>query len=388
MKKSLIALAALGAFAGAASAQSSVTLFGIVDTGIRAVRNDGVGTVKSLTNEGLSAGRLGFRGEEDLGGGLKAGFWLEGTVGVDSGAAGGGALANGNGASTVAKFFNRRTTMSLMGPFGEVRLGRDYLPSFLNLAAFDAYGAVGLGSILNLSGPSGANFPSSTLGSGGNLVRADNSVGYFLPANLGGLYGQVMAAMGENTNTQNGNNGRYVGGRVGYAAGPFDVAAAYGTTRIPNNSDFRQYNVGGSFNLGVAKLSALYHRAEYTPNVAGQGQISQKMYGIGANVPLGQGEFRATFQQSRVNGGIVAGLGVVPPSSPFNGTGLVNGDDARQYAVGYIYNLSKRTALYTDIARLQNRNGSRLTIPGGNAFAAGTLGGTSTAVVAGVRHTF
>ena len=70
MKKSLIALAALGAFAGAASAQSSVTLFGIVDTGIRAVRNDGVGTVKSLTNEGLSANRIGVRGEEDLGGGL------------------------------------------------------------------------------------------------------------------------------------------------------------------------------------------------------------------------------------------------------------------------------------------------------------------------------
>ena len=72
MKKSLIALAALGAFAGAASAQSSVTLFGILDTGIRAVKNGDGGTVKSLTNDGLAASRLGFRGEEDLGGGLKA----------------------------------------------------------------------------------------------------------------------------------------------------------------------------------------------------------------------------------------------------------------------------------------------------------------------------
>ena len=376
MKKSLIALAALGAFAGAASAQSSVTLFGILDTGIRAVRNGDSGTVKSLTSDGLSASRLGFRGEEDLGGGLKAGFWLEGRVGVDTGDAGfntsaAPSIANGNGANTTYKFFNRRTTISLMGPFGEVRLGRDYLPSFLNLAAFDAYGAVGLGNVLNLVGSAAANYPVGTLGSGGNLVRADNSVGYILPANLGGLYGQVMAAMGEGTNQQNGNNGRYYGGRVGYAAGPFDVAAGYGNTRIPGNDDYRVWNLGGSFNFGVAKLSALYHRAEYTP--AGLAQRSQRLWGIGANVPLGQGEFRATYQRSDLNGGTVVGLR--------------DQDDARQYAVGYIYNLSKRTALYTDVSRLQNRGGSLLTIPGGTGV--NFVGGqNSTAFAAGVRHSF
>ena len=371
MKKSLIALAALGAFAGAASAQSSVTLFGIVDTGIRVVRNGDSGTVKSLTNDGLSASRLGFRGEEDLGGGLKAGFWLEGLVGIDNGAAGFGPVANGNGANTAFKQFNRRSTISLMGPFGEVRLGRDYLPSFLNLAAFDSYGAVGLGNILNLMGSAAVNYPAGTLGSGGNLVRADNSVGYLLPANLGGLYGQVMAAMGEGTNQQNGNNGRYVGGRIGYAAGPFDVAAAYGNTRIPGNDDYRVWNLGGSFNFGVAKLSALYHRAEYTPS--GLARISQRLYGIGANVPLGQGEFRATYQRSDLSGGTVVGLR--------------NEDDARQYAVGYIYNLSKRTALYTDVSRLQNRGGSLLSIPGGTGVNF-TGGQNSTAFAAGVRHSF
>ena len=376
MKKSLIALAALGAFAGAASAQSSVTLFGILDTGIRAVRNGDGGTVKSLTSDGLSSSRLGFRGEEDLGGGLKAGFWLEGRVGVDTGDAGfntsaAPSVANGNGANTTYKFFNRRTTISLMGPFGEVRLGRDYLPTFLNLAAFDAYGAVGLGNILNLTGSAALNYPAGTLGSGGNLIRADNSVGYLLPANLGGLYGQVMAAMGEGTNQQNGNNGRYVGGRIGYAAGPFDVAAAYGNTRIPGNDDYRVWNLGGSFNFGVAKLSALYHRAEDTPS--GLARISQRLYGIGANVPLGQGEFRATYQRSDLSGGTVVGLR--------------NEDDARQYAVGYIYNLSKRTALYTDVSRLQNRGGSLLTIPGGTGFNF-TGGQNSTAFAAGVRHSF
>ena len=372
MKKSLIALAALGAFAGAASAQSSVTLFGIVDTGIRAVRNGDSGTTKSLTNDGLSASRLGFRGEEDLGGGLKAGFWIEGLVGIDSGAGGFGPVANGNGGNTPFKQWNRRTTISLIGPFGEVRLGRDYLPTFSNLAAFDSYGAVGLGNILNLVGSAAANYPTGTLGSGGNIIRADNSVAYFLPANLGGLYGTVMGAAGENTIQQNGNN-RYVGGRIGYAAGPFDVAAAYGRTRIVGNDDLRVWNLGGSFNFGVAKLSALYHRGEYTPT--GLAQISQRLWAIGANVPLGQGEFRATYQRSDVGGGIAANVG------------LRNEDDARQYAVGYIYNLSKRTALYTDVSRLQNRGGSLLAIPGGTGV--GFSGGqNSTAFALGVRHAF
>ena len=76
MKKSLIALAVLAA-AGTASAQSSVTLFGIVDATIQRVNNDGGPSVTRLTNSGYNSSRLGFRGTEDLGGGLSASFWLE-----------------------------------------------------------------------------------------------------------------------------------------------------------------------------------------------------------------------------------------------------------------------------------------------------------------------
>ena len=92
-------------------------------------------------------------------------------------------------------------------------------------------------------------------------------------------------------------------------------------------------------------------------------------------MPLGQGEFRATYQHSDLNGG---------PA----GSGLTNEDDARQYAVGYIYNLSKRTAVYADVSRLANRGGSRLAIAGGNVNANFTGGQNSTAFGAGIRHSF
>ena len=106
MKRSLLALAALTAFAGAASAQSSVTVFGIVDLAARN-QNNGNGSINSLSSAGINTSRLGFRGIEDLGGGLRAGFWLEGQLDPDTGNAGG-------------QTWQRRSTVSLIGGFGEV----------------------------------------------------------------------------------------------------------------------------------------------------------------------------------------------------------------------------------------------------------------------------
>jgi predicted porin len=388
MKKSSIACAALAALSGAVSAQSStVTLFGVLDVAARAVKNGDGSTVKSLTSDGLAFSRLGFRGEEDLGGGLKASFWLEAGLNADVGSVGVVAPSTGTGgAAQGAKFFNRRSTVSLAGPFGEVRLGRDFVPTYLNLSQFDVYGGVGVGNLANLFGSAGTiatlsgTPPPGTLGSNvGTLLRADNSIAYHLPANIGGVYGSVMAAAGEGTNASNGNN-RYVGGRVGWAGGPFDVAGAYARTRIPGHDDFRVWNVGAAFTLPVAtpvKLMAVYHRADWQP--AGLDNRSQKLWSVSARVPLGQGELRAAYARSDIGGG---GPAVV---------GLRNQDDARQMAVGYIHNLSKRTALYADLGRIRNSGLSQLAIPGGTA--AGSNFGTvadrdSTALALGVRHSF
>src|SRR5664280_143764 len=181
MKKSLLALAVLGAFATAASAQSSVTLYGTIDLNGRYVKNDGSNKRLSLDQDGINSSQLGFKGIEDLGGGLKAGFVLLASTGADSGDIGAGQSGAGTG-----KFWTRRSTVSLFSNAGELRLGRDYTPSFWNQTLFDAFGTVGIGHselVQQLS--------SST------NVRDDNMIGYYLPANIGGFYGQVNVAAGE-----------------------------------------------------------------------------------------------------------------------------------------------------------------------------------------------
>ena len=175
MKKSLLALAVLGAFAGVASAQSSVTLYGTIDLNGRYVKADGTDRRVTLSQDGINSSQLGFRGVEDLGGGLKAGFTLLAGVDADTG-------------TSNSKFFNRRSTVSLFSNAGEIRLGRDYTPTFWNLTIFDAFGTNGLGNSLNVRN-----------GYGG--TRQDNTIGYFLPGNLGGFYGQAMAGASENGGT-------------------------------------------------------------------------------------------------------------------------------------------------------------------------------------------
>jgi len=133
MKKSLLALAVLGAYAGVASAQSSVTIFGVVDLSINNIKNGDLRTTSMQSNQ-LNSNRLGFRGFEDLGGGLGAGFWIE------------GAMSNENG-QAAGQTWQRRSTVSLISQAaGEIRLGRDYVPSFWNRVFFDVYGANGLGN--------------------------------------------------------------------------------------------------------------------------------------------------------------------------------------------------------------------------------------------------
>ena len=149
MKKSLIALAVLAA-SGAAMAQSSVTLFGIVDTNVSYL--DGVSNAAGTNTEskygigtsGNATSRLGFRGVEDLGGGLKAGFHLEGEIFGDDG--------NASGFN-----FKRRSTVSLAGGFGEVRLGRDLTPGYSKFISYDVFGQVGIGQFMGWSDWNGNN---------------------------------------------------------------------------------------------------------------------------------------------------------------------------------------------------------------------------------------
>src|SRR5450755_1666546 len=262
MKKSLLALAVLGAFAGVASAQSSVTLYGTLDVNGRYIKNTGTDRRYSMGTDGINSSQLGFRGVEDLGGGLKAGFTLLAGTNPDAG------TANG-------KFWNRRSTVSLFSNGGELRLGRDYVPTFWNQTIFDAFGTNGIGESNGIR----------QIWSG---VRSDNSIGYFLPSNLGGFYGKAMVAASEGgtTNTGSGSDrvgGRLISARFGFAAGPFDVAAAYGTQRfgapttvtafpstgalafaVPQGQSMKTWNIGGAYDFGFLKLMGYYDHDSIT----------------------------------------------------------------------------------------------------------------------------
>jgi len=373
MKKSLLALAVLGAYAGVASAQSSVTMYGTLDMAGTVVKNDGQGRRYSLSTNGVNSSQLGFRGIEDLGGGLKAGFNLIAELSnSDVGGVGG----------TDGKFFGRRSTVSLFSNAGELRLGRDYTPTFWNLTIFDAFGTNGVGSTLN---------PRQLYHS----TRQDNTIGYFLPSNIGGFYGQFMAGAGEGGLSAN-KPARYLGGRLGFAAGPFDVAVAYadmkysvggtvsGTTGVGQvvpiaaGATLKVANIGGSWDFGFMKLLGYYDESK-VPNA------KEKFGSISANFPFGQNEFRIGYDMSKLDR--ASGF----PDSKVD-----------QLKGTYQYNLSKRTMVYASYSMLRNKdNATRLAVLGGAqapsnpsnvlggaATTGPNPGGDSQGAQFGIRHFF
>lgn len=357
MKKTLLALAVLAA-SGASFAQSSVTLFGIVDATVAFGRGD-VSNKTQLTNSGYNSSRLGFRGTEDLGGGMNASFWLEAGVNNDDGTGGStnmnnqavGAFNATSGANapvragTQGLTFNRKSTVSLGGGFGEVRLGRDYTPHFYNTSAYDAFGTNGVGT--SQVAVSSWVLPTS--------VRASNSISYFLPSNLGGFGGQVMYYMGENasTGTKDGNG---LSLRGTFNKGPISAAVAYGKTTYAAG-DSKTTNAGASYDFGVAKVSAMYDQDKV-------GTVTGKGFNVGVNAPIGAGEIRASYSSYKTDAA---------------GTPKTN-----KFALGYVHNLSKRTALYTTVARTSNSGGASQALNGSTTSA----NGSSTGYDFGVKHSF
>ncbi|MDP2006495.1 MAG: porin [Rubrivivax sp.] len=336
MNKTSITLATLALLAatGPALAQSSVTLFGIVDLAARSVKNDT--SQKQLAGSGLSSSRLGFRGVEDLGGGLKAGFWLEGALTADDG--------NASGFN-----FQRRSTVSLMGGFGELRLGRDKVPTQLNWDAFDPFDNTGMGANTRLSVASGI-LP--TGGSFGAFSRANNMISYLTPT-VGGIFGQASVAAGEGT-----PGNKHMGLRAGYNGGGLLAAVGYGNTEVTGAIDAKEINFGASYDLKFMKLIGFISQLDIGP-------ASQDNWLVGATVPLGSFTLRASY-------------------SEMDGKEAIAVRDAKMFALGGVYTLSKRTALYATFSKISNTN-TNFTVATGSAL---TRGNDSSGYDFGIRHAF
>jgi len=348
MKKSLIALAALGA-CGIAAAQSSVTLFGIVDTAFQR----GIGSVASRTQlggNGITASRLGFRGVEDLGGGYSAGFWLEAQLFTDNGS---GAPSNTNNQATGSSgggaiTFNRRSTVSLSSPLGEIRVGRDFLPQYYNIAQADPLNNTGAGSAVTFTNAI----------TGVTLVRASNAIHYYTPQGLPfGLYAHGTYYFGENaSNVANRDDGTGHGLRVGFINGPLAAAVAVGKTHYAAG-DVHQNNALFTWDLKVAKLFAGLSR-DRNAALRGKGWV------LGATAPFGPHLLKAAVSSYE--------------------TSAAGNPEARKLALGYQYDMSKRTAIYTNIARVSNSGGATTALSG----AATGANQSSSGLDIGIRHNF
>jgi predicted porin len=368
MKKSLIALAVLAA-SGTSFAQSSVTVWGIVDAAVSRGNGD-VNSVTRLVGSGISSSQLGFRGTEDLGGGMSASFWLEAGLGNDAGT--GGATTTNNqasGAGTASTAlgsqgltFNRRSTVSLTGGFGEIRLGRDYTPHFWNWTVYDPFGTNGVGT--NRAMLSSVALGGTTGSTTGTSVRASNSVTYLFNHGANatyasgnqGLHAAVQMYYGENlSNSATNKDGDGSGIRVGYNAGPLSVAVGSGQTKFAAGN-LKMTNFGGAYDMGVARLIGQITR-DQLGTVKGDGML------VGVTAPMGAGLVRASYSTYE-NKATTA--------------------ETKQMAVGYVHNLSKRTRAYVTYASVDNSNGANAALGG----ATGVANKGSTGFDIGMTHAF
>lgn len=346
MKKSLLALAALTAFAGAASAQSSVTLSGSVDAGIKRV---GTATSNDWQFGGSQSGYNAFTlsGIEDLGNGSRAFFALNHRFVIGNGGVNGSTNAGGTTP------FWRQSWVGLGGGFGDIRLGRMLMPLQEWNGAFDAFDT---------------GYVASTH-TGGIMatVRSTNTIYYRSPS-LGGFFAHAAIAAGDNQirgeccNYPNSavagtlgipatiNGERPVGFALGYNSGPVRVVVAYDK----NPLDLKTVGLYGGFNAGFANIMAQFERGDTTLDE------KVKRWSVSAKVPLGAVTFKVGYTRW-------------------------SDEEVRKIGVGLQYDLSKRTNLYTNVGKFSG-DGAQFFTASGTQLA--NPDGTKTRFDVGVTHAF
>ncbi len=339
MKKSLLALAVLSTFAGIASAQTSLSIYGLVDAGIVSERGGPAGNVTKLTSGVQSGTRLGFRGTEDLGGGLAAKFVLETGIAADTGGFNQGGTA-----------FGRQAYVGLTSNWGAVTLGRQYTPHYLALVDVDPFGAGLAGNATNL-------MPT--------ILRMNNTIKYTSPT-YSGIIGELAYGFGEvpGDNTAS----RQIGAAIGYTNGPLLVKLAHHRAENAAGTDNNKNTLlVGKWDFGVAAASLGFGRTKGVGLVngvlGGAGTTDNREWIIGASAPFGPNTFLLSYIR--------------------NDDRSATNNDANQWALGYTYAMSKRTNFYASFARIKNDNGLLYTV--GNAS---DVGSGDKAFNLGVRHTF
>ncbi len=351
MQKKLIALAVAGLVSAPAFAQSNVTIYGVADA-YMGFGSHGDNDMAAVNSGGLAGSRIGFRGTEDLGNGLKAVFTFEHGVSIDNN--------DGLGETLVRQQF-----VGLAGGFGSVTLGRLYAPGYDHVV--DAFGNSGILSPQSiLSGDLGASIDA------GSGSRWNNAVAY--NGEFSGLAVRAIYSMGvdglasEETSTDPADDDAY-GLGLNYANGPLRVAAVYQVIQA-DNEDQKEWSLGGSYNFGMLTLAANYQDIKSLNNIEDR---DADIWQVGVVVPVGAaGNVHLGYGEADVDFG-------------------ANDGKAKSYSIAYTHALSKRTTLYTGFNRTDNDDGLGLGVVGhesGVNIGTGAAGDESDVFAVGVNHKF
>lgn len=400
MQKKIIALAVAGLVSGVAFAQSNVTIYGSLDESYSYSKGK-TATGDSRTFSGVTGGqyngnRIGFKGEEDLGNGLKALFTYEyGT-----------SLEAQGGITNVRQAF-----VGLGGAWGTVTVGRNYAPSgsFAGRnSAWDIASTSATNNIFTNMGKAGSPLLYASMGTG-DSARWNQSIS-FNSANYSGFSGRAIYAFsntvggtdntivaGQTYETKTTDNGK-LGLSLNYANGPLNLDLIFqsqqnvrkittSVTPILTNataltsaaafegtgSDINEWYVGGNYDFGVAKVFGLYQTLKNKNNNADANNADFNIWALGVTVPVSAvGKVRAEYARVDFDRNVTAST--------------VNGKTAG-YTLGYTHDLSKRTMLYANATRMKNDSDSAaLGLNGISGISA--LGESSTTVTTGVRHFF
>ncbi|AWI76843.1 porin [Parazoarcus communis] len=307
MQKKLIALAVAGLMSAPAFAQSNVTVYGLFDIGLAHYSDSatsGKANRTALDQGFLNGSRLGFKGVEDLGNGLKASFQYEFNVGVDNGGDVGG---------------GRQTVLALSGNFGTLALGRQYTPQFNLYGEVDPFGAGSVANVANISRVQ---------------TRLDNLVAYVSPSFSGFnvTAGYTMQASGQEVDNDNGV--RVWAVSPVYKNGPIYVGLNYHVAKddATNAEVQKRMDIGASYDFGMVKVSGTYGR-DNSETLAGVDNAA-KYWMLGVSAPVGVGKVMASYNSYKDLDGLKG--------------------EADMWAVGYEHPLSKRTKVYAIYASIDN----------------------------------
>lgn len=321
---------ALGLSAACAHAQTSVKIYGVADAGLVLDRGGAAGSSTNVGSGVASGSRLGFKGREELGGGMSAFFQLENGYNIDTGKAAQGGL-----------LFGRQALVGISGAAGSVSLGRQYAPYYKALRDIVDPFCTGLaGNAQNIFT---------------GLTRVDNSVDYQSPK-WNGLSAEVLYGAGEAAGDRAKN--RNLGATATYEGGPLTLVLAHHRQDDATGTAHNRYTMlGGRYRVGKVTAHAAYSRNRDVPGHASRDAL------LGVAVQAGAGRVLASLVAHRDGFGAEA--------------------HARQAAIGYEYSLSRRTDLYTAYGHIVNRDGAAYTVGDATNAGSGTTG-----INLGVRHVF